>query len=565
MNIGNDQAERRIQKVGASTSRLIVAQVRFPSIEAICYHLCLNAVQSGAQEILVHFDTATDTLCVCDDGKPFAAAVLSELSSICSSPAFNLPSSSSLTLLAAISHLTITQNGARTVLSPPAAPFVSRLSKSVSVSSPFHPLPARHAARRRPTGLITVLHHLSLSWPALTLTLEPGPRVTRGGPLQRVGPHPSAAAAFTSLTGVPHAVSAVTGDGSARLLLGPIPTPARYALVISDGTIDEAMVDTVTATVLAAVQARGLLRNAHLSTAGRSVAFTLITRGPIPIHRVTALTGSCLDQLGHPPTPNPTPSHAVRVSPSLAPALPGFTRGARLTLNSTTGCPTRPTVSDIGGGCGAGEVDLRSLTVIGQFQDTFIVCADHAGLVYIDQHAAAERITLERLTDALRSATPIPVTPSSRLTPLRLTDAQGCSHCGSGIATGPGRATVVLGSMKVDPPWPADDLVTQPDRVAYLAGWGWVVTGGWVTAHPVVLDVKLDRPEYATQTAAGRGVPELIQQIVLSKSCRLSVKAGARLTDADCRALVDDLAGCRSPWYCAHGRPTVVRGHPVTH
>ena len=41
-------------------------------------------------------------------------------------------------------------------------------------------------------------------------------------------------------------------------------------------------------------------------------------------------------------------------------------------------------------------------------------------------------------------------------------------------------------------------------------------------------------------------------------SCKAAVKAGEKLSDIECRELVDNLFNTEHPYYCPHGRPIII-------
>ena len=46
---------------------------------------------------------------------------------------------------------------------------------------------------------------------------------------------------------------------------------------------------------------------------------------------------------------------------------------------------------------------------------------------------------------------------------------------------------------------------------------------------------------------------------IVSRSCKSAVKANDRLSSEEIRILLQDLAACRNPFSCPHGRPTIIR------
>ena len=46
---------------------------------------------------------------------------------------------------------------------------------------------------------------------------------------------------------------------------------------------------------------------------------------------------------------------------------------------------------------------------------------------------------------------------------------------------------------------------------------------------------------------------------IVTRSCKSAVKANDRLSPDEVKALIRDLAACRNPFSCPHGRPTIIR------
>ena len=156
-------------------------------------------------------------------------------------------------------------------------------------------------------------------------------------------------------------------------------------------------------------------------------------------------------------------------------------------------------------------------------------------MVIIDQHAAAERITLTRLQRDPKSA----LGGSQRLLTPRL------------VELGPARARV---------------LASHADR---LAGPGLDVShlgGGTVAVHGLpapLANRDLDRllADVADDLAEGGagGEPQAVLDLVLATlACHTSVRANQLLDEREMRALVEQLDDVDHA-VCAHGRPVAIR------
>ena len=74
-----------------------------------------------------------------------------------------------------------------------------------------------------------------------------------------------------------------------------------------------------------------------------------------------------------------------------------------------------------------------------------------------------------------------------------------------------------------------------------------------------VRDMRLYLQELCDRGAHLRSFrPSFVTRILNSLACKRAVKFGTKLDSAECRNLVRELAACTLPFQCAHGRPSVV-------
>jgi DNA mismatch repair protein MutL len=180
---------------------------------------------------------------------------------------------------------------------------------------------------------------------------------------------------------------------------------------------------------------------------------------------------------------------------------------------------------------GAGLPRLRAL---GQLARMYLLAEGPEGDLYlVDQHAAHERITYERLM-AQRGAGAI---ESQRL--------------------------LVPQTVPVAPAAQATLLGASED----LAGWGFEIEEDerGVRALAVPASVALDELKPALLeiadhlSGAGGSTPQAWREkMLVTLSCHTSIRTGHPLTSAEQQALIDQLARCQGPRTCPHGRPTVI-------
>jgi DNA mismatch repair protein MutL len=183
----------------------------------------------------------------------------------------------------------------------------------------------------------------------------------------------------------------------------------------------------------------------------------------------------------------------------------------------------------------AREPGLSPLRALAQFAQTYVLAEGPAQALYlIDQHAAHERITYERLM---------------------------AQHSAGVI-----EAQTLLLAQHV--PLPPAATQTLCDAVDALSSWGFALerderTGVQVLAVPgglplAALPATLADLASHLVGSGGRTPAEQREQVLTTLACHTSVRAGQTLTLAEQQALLDQLSGCEGPRTCPHGRPTVL-------
>jgi hypothetical protein len=206
-----------------------------------------------------------------------------------------------------------------------------------------------------------------------------------------------------------------------------------------------------------------------------------------------------------------------------------------------------------GGGAGGGaggasqpmhvtRSTLRGLAFVGQIERKFVAATAAGMLFLLDQHAADERVQLEKLLRATVDESGMPV--PSGVEPRRLRPAARLAPT-------------------------THELALLSRHAARIRAWGWELReagAGLVGLEgvPTVQGVELGAPalrEYAEALEATGGgstlAPPAVLRVLASKACRRSVMFGDALTPRRCQQLLDELARCEMPFQCAHGRPTL--------
>ncbi|XP_032219608.2 DNA mismatch repair protein Mlh3 isoform X2 [Nematostella vectensis] len=217
------------------------------------------------------------------------------------------------------------------------------------------------------------------------------------------------------------------------------------------------------------------------------------------------------------------------------------------------------------------------MEVINQVDDKFIACLVHAEdstfdesdisgsgelLVLIDQHAAHERIRLERLTQDLFATSPsdevkprvksVPVSPPIEVdfTPeeLRLIKSfrRELERTGLRFVIGsePSAFRVIAHEL------PAVFVEREASELRHRRP---------SVAASIVKDLIQEQLQHLTSACGVTpGIPKTILRVLSSQACHGAIKFGEPLAVAECEQLIQDLASCNLPFQCAHGRPSTV-------
>lgn len=207
-----------------------------------------------------------------------------------------------------------------------------------------------------------------------------------------------------------------------------------------------------------------------------------------------------------------------------APLVPSPSENALGTLAMSSPSPARYPFADL----------LDGLKVVGQAMNTFIVAETRKGLVIVDQHVAHERILYEYLC-GLRGPTAIEV--QRLLTPETL-------HLEPRLALAISEQIEEIRRVGFDlEPFGGESFLVRAVPAA-LRG-----------KDPVkvlrdIAEELLDVPV--------RKLEPLREQIWITTSCRMAVKAGDPLSHAEMEKLIVDLASTENPYLCPHGRPITI-------
>ncbi|MBX3214955.1 MAG: DNA mismatch repair endonuclease MutL [Labilithrix sp.] len=176
-----------------------------------------------------------------------------------------------------------------------------------------------------------------------------------------------------------------------------------------------------------------------------------------------------------------------------------------------------------------------TLRYIGQVHATFLVCEGDDGLYVLDQHAAAERVTFDRLRRAFASRS-IAV---QRLLVPEVVDL---------------------------PPSDVAVLEEHADDVTRLGVEVRAVGDAAVAVHGVPTILARAEPARVVadlvselSRAGGRAFGGAIDLVLATMACHGSIRAGDSVSPEEARALLDALDEVDFAGHCPHGRPVVMR------
>jgi DNA mismatch repair protein MutL len=178
----------------------------------------------------------------------------------------------------------------------------------------------------------------------------------------------------------------------------------------------------------------------------------------------------------------------------------------------------------------------------GQVANTYIVAEAADGLVLVDQHAAHERIVLERLRAAGAGDA---AAASQRLLMPEVVELDE-ADCDRLEAHAAGLAAYGLAVERFGP---AAMLVRAIPAV--LRG---------ADAEQLVRDLADDLAAHGPSEASGALLlGQKIEHVLATMACHGSVRAGRRLSVAEMNALLRDMEATPRSGQCNHGRPTWVK------
>ncbi|MCZ6538956.1 MAG: DNA mismatch repair endonuclease MutL [Chloroflexi bacterium] len=237
---------------------------------------------------------------------------------------------------------------------------------------------------------------------------------------------------------------------------------------------------------------------------------------------------------GYPQWPEPVRAAEREVESSSGPASgPGFEQAPL----SEPQAPGAPGPAGNSSSAATPRETLPVLRVIGQSHETYIVAEGPDGVYLIDQHAAHERVTFERVKarfdENVRESQPLLEPVTVDLAPGVMTTVHEhldeLSRVGWGVEEFGGNSVVVR---------------SVPASLAVRAS-----GDGAGNVFVTVLD----------ELSEGGSGESWRERMLASIACHSSVRAGQVLSIDECKDLIRQLEKADHPNTCPHGRPTIVQ------
>jgi len=177
---------------------------------------------------------------------------------------------------------------------------------------------------------------------------------------------------------------------------------------------------------------------------------------------------------------------------------------------------------------------LPHMKVIGQVLDTYILAQSGSDLMIIDQHAAHERVMLDKLKNRPEKRG-IQNLISPVLLSLGKRESQLIEHF---------RPVIEGLGFKIEPFGKDTYLVRAVPAI-----------GGHIETEKGLVDLIGELAELGKAKSIGEKLDEIMHLV----ACHSAIRAGEKLSHERMALLIEEMHGLENPYTCAHGRPTIIR------
>lgn len=183
----------------------------------------------------------------------------------------------------------------------------------------------------------------------------------------------------------------------------------------------------------------------------------------------------------------------------------------------------------------ARTVPLRSVKVIGQARNTYILAGCDDGVLVIDQHVAHERVLFDRMLTSNEGHAPA---MQGLVIPVSLSLSA--------------KEAAIVGQR-------LDQLRQAGFQLEPFGGDTYVMRGSPASIKPADAEAVLrDMITELVDLSIAKHLLVRAEQVLITACCKMAVKAGDPLSMEEMNQLIDDLLKCKNPFTCPHGRPIIV-------
>ena len=178
---------------------------------------------------------------------------------------------------------------------------------------------------------------------------------------------------------------------------------------------------------------------------------------------------------------------------------------------------------------------LPELYPVGLVHGTYIVCENELGLYLIDQHAAQERINYEKYSYLLSHPkkdnidTIVPIVIELPLNDYLIIEKNKDILDNLNIMTEP------FGSSSIR-------INSHPT---------WFMKGKEEIIIKNIFETIIKEQE-------NFDLKRFVDHVAATMACKASIKGNTRITKDDMESIINQLRGCKNPFNCPHGRPTII-------
>ena len=178
---------------------------------------------------------------------------------------------------------------------------------------------------------------------------------------------------------------------------------------------------------------------------------------------------------------------------------------------------------------------LPELYPVGLLHGTYIVCENEFGIYLIDQHAAKERINYEKMVHVLSHPNDNTISP---LVPI--------------VIELPMNEYLLL-KQNMDILDKLNILIEEFGTSSFrvVSHPTWFISGKEEEIVKQIIELILVKEKNFSLEKFNDNLAKMV-------SCKMSIKANTFIDKASMESLINDLRGCKNPYNCPHGRPSII-------